>query len=100
MGELQHEFPSVTELEDPSPQELLDLKGSWPCLFVCIYHYTGGLMLIVTYAKVIANSSLILQTEPNFPHLAKSKLFVSISQKVLFPFHKLGPEINCSSQNF
>ena len=32
--ELQHEFPSVTELEDPSPQELLDLEArglAGPC---------------------------------------------------------------------
>lgn len=99
-GELEHEFPLVTELEDPSPQELLDLKFSWPCLFLHIYHYASGLLLIVTSAKVIANVSLILQTEPNFPRLAKSKSFVSISQRVLFPFHKMGPERNCSSQTF
>lgn len=57
-------------------------------------------MLIVTYAQMIASNPLILQTEPDSPHLAKSESSVSISHKVLLPFHKTGPEINCNGQNF
>lgn len=57
-------------------------------------------MLIVMYAQMIANNPLISQTDPDVPHLAKSESFVSISCKVLLPFHKTGPEINCNGQNF
>lgn len=90
----------MIQLEDLSLLRLPDLRHSWPSRVGHIYHYTGGLMLIVMHAQMIANNPLISQTDPDAPHLAKSESFVSISHKVLLPFHKTGPEINCNGQNF
>lgn len=80
------------------PVQMLELRCSWPYPFIHIYHYTGGVRLIVTSAKLIANSFSVLETDSDFPCLDKPKSFVSITQKVLFPFHKMGPKINCNSQ--